>query len=55
MNPNQIAMLDELLERESGLSAWELDFICDLDKRRDRPLTERQADKLLQIWERLCG
>ncbi len=47
-------MLDDLLDAESGLTAWEMDFIGDLDNRRGRKLTEKQADALKRAWERVC-
>ena len=46
-------MIDDLLLLESGLSGWEMDFIESLDKQYgDRgSLTEKQEEKLSQIWE----
>jgi len=47
-------MLDDLLEVESGLSKWELDFIESLDDRRGDDLTDRQQDKLEELWLDHC-
>jgi len=49
-------MLKELLEVESGLSAWEMDFLDSLVSqgflgRTD--FSEKQRDKLEQIWGRI--
>ena len=49
----EINMLNELLEVESGLTGWEMDFIEDLDRQRSRTLSERQREKLDQIWVRV--
>jgi hypothetical protein len=47
---DQEDMLDECLNAEGGLSAWELDFIDNLDQNfRDRELSDAQADKLEDI------
>lgn len=49
-------MLDELLQREDGLSPWEIAFLDSLDKNDEaEPLTPRQRDKLCQIWEDCYG
>lgn len=53
MTTVQEDMIDELLNSEEGLSAWEIDFIEDLDRLRGRELTVRQADKLEDIWQRI--
>lgn len=55
MDDRHQKMLDELQEAESGLTTWEMDFIDSLDKLRGGTLTEKQADKLEQIWNRLLG
>lgn len=47
-------MLDELLERESGLTTWEIDFLDSLDKLRGRSLSEKQLAVLDKIHNRLC-
>jgi hypothetical protein len=50
MTGEQEAMLDECLNAESGLSGWELDFVENLDQNfRDRPLSEKQVDRLIEI------
>ena len=47
-------MLDELLELEEGLSAWEMDFIDSLDRsRRTKELTEKQRDRFMSIVDQL--
>lgn len=54
------SMLNNLLAVESGLSSWELEFIESLDAKRDDDndmlyetlLTERQQDKLRELWEK---
>lgn len=55
MSDEQEARLDDLLDAESGLTGWELDFVDDLDRLRDRALTTAQADKLAQVWDRVIG
>lgn len=46
--------LDDLLEKESGLRANEIDFLQDLDSHwRGRDLTERQYEWLVRIWVRV--
>lgn len=45
-------MLDDLMQVESGLSAWEIDFLESIDGAER--LTEKQALKLCQIHDRLC-
>lgn len=47
--------LDELLDAEDGLTAWEMDFIESLNTQRGRTFTNAQAEKLDQIFERVCG
>ncbi len=50
MTKDEEQMLDECLDAESGLSAWELDFIDNLDHNwRGRDLTERQHETLERI------
>lgn len=55
MTIREEAQLDDLLECESGLSSWEMDFIEDADNKRELTLTYRQSDKPSQIWEKLCN
>lgn len=48
-------MLDELLDLTSDeyeLSEWEIDFIESLNKQRDRPWSQKQIDKLQQIYRK---
>lgn len=52
--------LDELLRHEpSGddlrLSEWEINFLDSLERNRGRRVTEKQLDKLDQIWDRILG
>ncbi len=49
MDEEQLKMLDECLNQEQGLTPWELDFIDDMEKRRGRELTEKQAACLSRI------
>ncbi len=54
MTSEQEKLLDELLEKDSGLTGWEMDFIDDMDQKfRERPLSEKQADALLRVWEKV--
>jgi hypothetical protein len=50
---DELDMLDELLDLESGLTAWEMDFLESLDRQRERKWSDPQRDKLSQIAERL--
>ncbi len=45
--------LDELLDKESGLTPWEIDFIESLDERRGRQISEKQEEIIDRILERL--
>ena len=47
-------VLDALLACESGLSGSELDFIEDMDKKRDQNWSMKQVDWLDRICERVC-
>jgi hypothetical protein len=49
MSEEHRALLDELLDLEEGLTAWEVEFIENL--KVDTPLTPRQREKLEQIGE----
>lgn len=51
MDENELSLLDDLLLLESGLTDWEMDFIQDLDAKRERALTAAQHGKLEQIAE----
>lgn len=46
-------LLDDLLELDEGLSDWEVQFIEDLNRRRNAgySLTAGQKKKLAEIWE----
>ena len=47
-------LLDDLIDLESGLSPWEIDFVENLDRHwRDRDLTEKQSDTLRDIGRSL--
>ena len=50
-------MLNELLEVEAGLTGWEMDFIDSLCSQGLNEyyddFTEKQADKIEQIWNRV--
>jgi len=50
-------MLNELLEAETGLTGWEMDFLDSLvgqglNSQYD-DFTQKQTDKIEQIWERI--
>lgn len=47
-------VLDDLLETDSGMNGWELDFIEDMDERRDHNWSPAQIDKLDQIYGKVC-
>ncbi len=49
MNDEELTMLDECLNTDEGLSPWEMDFVEDLDKRRQIELSQKQHDKLHDI------
>lgn len=55
MTRTEQAQLDELLEiaeeDDSPLSAWEQEFLTSLDGRRERDMTEKQAD----VFDRLVA
>lgn len=54
MTTDQTAMLNECLDADRGLTAWELGFIEDLDRNwRDSNLSPKQAEKLAQINEKV--
>lgn len=47
-------MLDELLNDESDcMTAWEVEFIESLHRRRDRELSPKQAETLMRIWNKV--
>ena len=43
--------LDEILNLDHGLSKWEVDFIENLDKKRERGFTPSQRKKIDQIHD----
>jgi hypothetical protein len=53
MTDDEQEMLDECLDAEQGLSGWELDFIEDMDKKRNITLSDKQHAKLREIVEKL--
>jgi hypothetical protein len=56
MTESQKEKLDEILEKDSGLSGWEMDFIENMDKNwRERNMSEKQDSTLSKIWERQCN
>lgn len=50
-------MIDDCERRESKLTAWESDFIDSLAGRicRGHTLTDKQAEILLKIWDRITA
>ncbi|KKL94096.1 hypothetical protein LCGC14_1868150 [marine sediment metagenome] len=48
-------MIEDCQNRESKLSDWEAQFIDNIDSqiRDDGSLSEKQQEKLEQIWERI--
>lgn len=54
MNDDNLAKLDELLDVDEGLTAWEVEFIESLNQQRGRDWTERQLSTLERIYERVC-
>jgi len=53
MNPDEEQLLDDLLAVESGLTAWEMDFIESLDKQRTRALSDKQRDVVNRIADKV--
>lgn len=49
--------LDDLLAVDGGLSDWELEFVESVhDQVQDgRELTDRQIEKIGEIWDKHCG
>lgn len=47
-------VLDDLLRYEGGLSGREIDFIEDMDTKRNLEWTEPQIDWLDGIYKRVC-
>jgi hypothetical protein len=50
-------MIDDCEKRESKLTEWESEFIDSLANRicRGHTLTDKQAERLLKIWDRITG
>ena len=46
-------VLDELLQVEGGLSAWEIDFLDDMNNKRNLIWSDKQIGKLDKIWEKV--
>ena len=46
-------MLLELLQVENGLSAWEIDFLDNLNSEWNGDFTDRQAAVIEKIYERV--
>ncbi len=57
MEPTSVKMLDELLNGDiDRLSVWECEFLNLLDNQRQRfDLSQKQEEKLSQIWRRVFG
>jgi len=52
----EVRMLEELLDDESDtMSSWEVEFIDNLRKSKTSAMTDRQKEKLEQIWEKVFG
>lgn len=52
MTEEELLMVEDCLNRYEKLSDWENQFLDDISRRAE-PLSERQHDKLTQIWERV--
>ena len=50
-------MLRDLMGYDGDLrmSGWEIEFIEDLSSRKIFPLSDKQSDKLDQIWGKIFG
>jgi hypothetical protein len=46
-------LLDDLLAVESGLTAWEMDFIESLDRQRARALSPKQREVMGRIADKV--
>jgi hypothetical protein len=54
MNADEQKLLNELLNDDSDkLSEWEMEFLESLDRDRGRDLSDKQEEKLNQIWNRV--
>ena len=48
------SVLNDLLDCDEGLTAWEITFIEDMDTKRGFDWSERQIACLDKIYERVC-
>lgn len=46
-------LIEDIMNRESKLTEWELNFISSLSEQLHKGLTERQKEKLDKIWVRV--
>ena len=46
--------IEELLQVEGGLSAWEIDFIEAMEN-READYTPNMLEKIEQVWSKHCG
>lgn len=53
-NKRSRQVLDDLLECDEGMNGWELDFIEDMDEKRELNWSPAQIEKLDQIYEKAC-
>jgi hypothetical protein len=54
MITDHVSVVEELLELEAGLTAWEIEFLDNLDENwRDRELTESQSRALEGIARKM--
>lgn len=54
MSDEHQQMIEDCMERDTKLTEWEQRFIDSLAKQvSHRALSERQAERLEQIWERV--
>ena len=52
--PGLLEKLNDLLDKDSGLTNWVVEFIDSMSNWRG-PFSLNQADKLSQVWEENCG
>lgn len=52
MTDDQQAILDELMEVDSGLRGKDIDFLDSLDRQRERNLSQKQLDWLNDLADR---
>lgn len=46
-------MIEDCLKRDTKLTAWEIDFLSDIEDRK--ALSPKQIEKLETIWERVTA